>query len=111
AVDPALRAPPTPIRAAPARSCSVQPRSPSRPPQSLHNPRRTPRPPRPDDGPVRRERAPPPKTAREWVRYRSPPQYMVWDMVVNPYLTLSKVDSLISGQALNRHLDNVSIDN
>ena len=75
AAERAPRAPPTPIPSAPARSCSVQSRLPSRPPQSLHNPRRTPRPPRPDDGPVRQETAPPPKTSRGSVRYRSPPQY------------------------------------
>jgi hypothetical protein len=69
AAEHAPRVPPRPIPAALARSCSVQSRSPSRPPQSLHNPRRTPRPPRPDDGPVRQERAPPPKTSRGWVRY------------------------------------------
>ena len=47
----------------PARSCSAQPRSLSRPPRSHRNPRRMPPPPQPDDGPVHREKAPPPKTA------------------------------------------------
>ena len=89
----------TPISSAPVRSCSVQSRSPSRPPQSLHNPRRTPRPPRANDGPVRQERAPPPKTSRGWVRYRSPPQYMVWKNACKPMYTLSKVDSIICGRA------------
>src|SRR6267143_1595940 len=55
-----------------------------RPPQSRHNPRQTPPLPQPDAGRVHRETAPPPKTALEWVRYRSPPQYMVWKVGCKP---------------------------
>src|SRR5439155_11730173 len=40
--------------------------------------------PQPDAGRVHRERAPPPKTALEWVRYRSPPQYMAWKVGCKP---------------------------
>src|ERR1700694_3426162 len=104
AAERAPRAPPTPIPSAPARSCSVQSRSPSRPPQSLHNPRRTPRPPRPDDGPVRQETAPPSKTALEWARHRSQPPYMVSKDGCKLYIhsIRSRSDNFRSGPKLMR---------
>src|SRR5690348_17239573 len=94
---------PAPIPSDPARSCSAPCRLPSPPRQCHHNPQQTPPPPRPDDGPVRRETALPWKTAPGWVQHRSPPQHMVWydHLVVNLYLTLSRGDSIISGQVLS----------
>src|SRR5271156_5321548 len=89
---------PAPIPSDPARSCLAPCRLPSPPRQCHHNPQQTPPPPRPGDGPVRRETALPWKTAPGWVQHRSPPQHMVDRTVVNPYLTLSKVDSIISGR-------------
>src|SRR3954466_8392752 len=91
---------PAPIPSDPARSCSAPCRLPSPPRPCPHNPQQTLPPPRPDDGPARRETALRWKSAPGWVQHRSPPQHMVRRSVVNLYFTLSKVDSIISGQAL-----------
>src|SRR4051794_14297096 len=92
---------PAPIPSAPVRSCSAPCRLPSPPRQCRHNLPQTPPPPRPDDGRVRRETVLLWKTALEWVQHRSPPQLWYRYSVVNLYFTLSKVDSIISGQVLS----------
>src|SRR5437868_2979486 len=93
---------PAPIPSDPARSCSAPCRLPSPPRQCPHNLQQTPPPPRPDDGPARRETELPGKIAPGWVQLDH--HHNIWsdEMVVNPYFTLSKADSVISGQVLSR---------
>ena len=102
AAEPVPTAHPGPIPSGPARSCSAQPQSPSRPLRSHHNPRRMPPPPRPDDGPVHREKGHRRKSLSDGIDIDHPHNIWYSNLVVNPYITLSKVDSIIYGRALSR---------
>src|SRR4051794_38683255 len=91
---------PAPIPSDPVRSCSAPCRLPSPPRQCRHNLPQTPPPPRPNDGRVRRETVLLWKTALEWVNIDHHHNIRYDTSVVYPYSTLSKVDSIISGQVL-----------
>src|SRR4051812_46764384 len=98
---------PAPIPSDPVRSCSAPCRLPSPPRQCRHNLPQTPPPPRPDDGRVRRE------TVLLWKPlsngFNIDHHHNIWydNSVVNPYFTLSKVDSIISGQVLRVSLPSI----
>src|SRR5580693_1562672 len=92
---------PAPIPSALVRSCSAPCRLPSPPRQCHHNLQQTPPPPHQTTAPFVEKR-----------RYRRKPlpdgfnidhHHNIWYdcSVVNPYFTLSKVDSVIFGQALS----------
>src|SRR5712671_2761255 len=93
---------PAPIPSDPARSCSAPCRLPSPPRQCHHNPQQRLR---------RRDQTTAPLVEKRRYRGKSLPDgfnidhnHNIWydHRVVNPYLTLSKVDSIISGQVLSR---------
>src|SRR5215831_8499969 len=96
---------PAPVPSDPARLCSAPCQLPSPPRQCHHNPQQTPPPPR-DDGPVRRDTGYRGKPLSD--RFNTDHHHNIWyaNLVVNPYSTLSKVDSIISGKVLSGNLRN-----